>query len=59
VYAKEKIGKQLVQRIKDVHGDLSAHRRQNFTGSMLLHHSMKSTEYMSRWIVEKNKNHKD
>lgn len=56
VYSKKIIGKQLVQRIEDTQQNLNAHRVQNFTGAMLLHHSMKSTEFMSRWIVEKNKN---
>lgn len=56
VYSKKRIGKQLVQRIEDTQQNINAHRIQNFTGAMLLHHSMKSTEFMSRWIVEKNKN---
>ncbi len=29
-------------------------RLQNFTGAMLRHHSMKSTQYMSQWIQLKN-----
>ncbi|WP_432671950.1 glycosyltransferase family 4 protein [Flavobacterium sp. SM2513] len=33
-----------------------SHRENNFMGALLSHHSMKSTEYMSRWIQEKNKN---
>jgi glycosyltransferase involved in cell wall biosynthesis len=56
VYSKKIIGKQLVQRIEDTQQNIYEHRVQNFTGAMLLHHSMKSTEFMSRWIVEKNKN---
>jgi len=32
----------------------SARRLQNFTGAMLRHHSMKSTQYMSQWIQLKN-----
>ena len=35
--------------------NIEAHRLQNFTGSMLLHHTMQSTKFMSRWIEEKNK----
>jgi O-antigen biosynthesis protein len=30
-------------------------REQNFIGTMLRHHSMKSTQYMSQWIEAKNK----
>ena len=35
--------------------NLTEHRLQNFMGSMLLHHQLLSTKYMSRWIEEKNK----
>lgn len=35
--------------------NIETHRLQNFTGSMLLHHSMQSTKFMSRWIEAKNK----
>ncbi|MDZ7715404.1 MAG: glycosyltransferase family 4 protein [Balneolaceae bacterium] len=45
----------LVKRIQKSKEGLSAHRRQNFIGQMLLHHTMRSTEFMSRWIEEKNK----
>jgi len=34
---------------------LAAHRRDNFTGSMLRHHAHKSTQYMSQWIEAKNR----
>jgi glycosyltransferase involved in cell wall biosynthesis len=30
-------------------------RLSNFTGSMLQHHTLQSTKYMSKWIEEKNK----
>jgi hypothetical protein len=31
------------------------HRKNNFLGQMLYHHTMQSTKYMSRWIEEKNR----
>lgn len=55
VYPKEKLGKAFVQRIEVLNSNLETHRQQNFTGSMLMHHTMRSTEFMSRWIEEKNK----
>ena len=55
IFPKQTIGKLLIEKIKKVQKDLQIHREANFTGSMLLHHSMKSTEFMSRWIAEKNK----
>ena len=30
-------------------------RSQNVVGEILWHHSLRSTEFMSRWIMEKNK----
>jgi glycosyltransferase involved in cell wall biosynthesis len=45
----------LVERIKELQNNLEAHRKANFTGSMLMHHTMNSTKYMSKWIEEKNR----
>jgi len=46
---------ELLAVIDETQENLEKHRFENFTGSMLLHHTLKSTEYMSRWIQEKNK----
>jgi O-antigen biosynthesis protein len=35
--------------------NLESHRNSNFIGQMLQFHTMRSTEFMSRWIEEKNK----
>ncbi|MCG9794051.1 glycosyltransferase [Flavobacterium algicola] len=35
--------------------NLLQHRKANFYGNLLQHHSLASTKYMSRWIEEKNK----
>jgi glycosyltransferase involved in cell wall biosynthesis len=53
-YPKEKLGTAFIQRITALHLSLETHRQQNFIGSMLMHHTMRSTEFMSRWIEEKN-----
>ncbi len=55
LYHKETLTAQLKIRLEEIQKNLKAHRNKNFTGSMLLFHSMRSTEYMSRWIQEKNK----
>lgn len=47
--------KQLIDRILTIQNRLTEHRLNNFTGQMLKHHTMNSTKYMSRWIMEKNK----
>ena len=54
-YNKEKFTGALVEKISTVKKHLEQHRLNNFTGAMLAHHSMKSTQYMSRWIEAKNK----
>ncbi|MDI6034593.1 glycosyltransferase [Flavobacterium sp. LB2P84] len=42
-------------KIEFLRSNLQQHRLHNFMGAMLLHHTLKSTKYMSRWIEEKNK----
>jgi len=42
-------------KIEFLRSNLPLHRLNNFMGSMLQHHTLKSTKYMSRWIEEKNK----
>ena len=45
----------LIQQVERLMAQLSEHRLNNFTGRMLRHHSMKSTQYMSQWIEAKNR----
>jgi glycosyltransferase involved in cell wall biosynthesis len=54
-YDGELLGEKLVMKIADIEQHLIQHRQNNFTGSMLKHHSMMSTKYMSQWIEAKNK----
>ena len=44
------------KEIEFLNNNIHSHRENNFMGALLMHHSMKSTEYMSKWIQEKNKN---
>jgi glycosyltransferase involved in cell wall biosynthesis len=55
VYDKVKLSAALINKIDVISNDLSAHREKNFTGQMLKHHTMRSTQYMAQWIAEKNK----
>ncbi|MBP0049533.1 glycosyltransferase family 4 protein [Marinobacterium sp. AK62] len=48
--------KRLIARLNELRHSLHQHRLQNFTGAMLRHHSMKSTQYMAQWIEAKNRN---
>jgi hypothetical protein len=42
-------------KVTSTQNNLAIHRQNNFTGSMLLHHTLQSTKYMSKWIEAKNK----
>ena len=54
-YDSKVLGEGFIKKILEEQGNLKQHRLNNFTGSMLKHHSMMSTKYMSQWIAEKNK----
>ena len=57
-YDADILSNQLIKKIDEVYENIEEHRLDNFTGSMLKHHSMASTKYMSQWIAEKNKKDK-
>ncbi len=44
-----------LKKLSTLHSTLKEHRAKNFIGSILMHHSMGSTKYMSKWIELKNK----
>ena len=44
----------LSQKVEQVLAQLQQHRLNNFYGSMMRHHSLKSSQYMSQWIEAKN-----
>lgn len=43
------------EKLRQALNEIEENRSKNLIGSMLRHHSMKSTEYMARWIEEKNR----
>lgn len=53
-YNKAILGKPLIARLEQLQNNLTAERQANFTGAMLRHHTLKSTQYMSQWIEAKN-----
>lgn len=55
-YDKIPLGKKLIDKILQLKKNLQQVRQRNFYGAMLNYHSMRSTEYMSRWIEAKNIN---
>lgn len=54
-YNKSALRLLLLKKIQTLLQNTISHRMDNFTGSMLMHHTLKSTQYMSLWISEKNK----
>jgi glycosyltransferase involved in cell wall biosynthesis len=55
LYNKVQLSSAFIQKIDLIRRDLNTHRGKNFTGQMLKHHTMRSTQYMAQWIAEKNK----
>ncbi|MET4000681.1 glycosyltransferase [Marinobacterium sp. MBR-109] len=45
----------LISRLHLLRADLEQHRLDNFTGAMLRHHTLKSTQYMAQWIEAKQR----
>jgi len=54
-YAKNAFDANFISKIQQLQKQLAAHRKQNFLGQILQHHTMNSLKYMSLWIQEKNK----
>ncbi len=54
-FNKEEHGALLIKQLNEIVKNLENHRLANFTGAMLRHHSLKSTQYMAQWIEAKNK----
>ena len=55
-YQKNQFASVLVDEINALTTDSENHRLHNFMGSLLQHHTLKSTKYMAKWIEAKNKN---
>ena len=54
VFDREALEKKLLTRVQNILDDMDEHRSQLFYNAMLRHHSLRSTEFMSRWIDVKN-----
>ena len=47
--------KELIETLNHIKENILQHRKANFMGAILQHHTLMSTKYMSKWIEEKNK----
>ena len=54
-YSKEIHGEKLIEQMLNLQKNIKQHRLKNFIGGMLMHHTISSTKYMSKWIEEKGK----
>jgi len=55
IYGNVKYQESFISRIELLSKSLNKHRTSNFVGAMLMHHTLKSTKYLSKWITEKEK----
>jgi len=54
-FLKNRFEENFINLFNKLVNNLKEHRKKNFIGAMLKHHLLKSNEYMSKWIEEKNK----
>ncbi|MBC7000041.1 glycosyltransferase family 4 protein [Cytophaga sp. FL35] len=57
-YEENRLKKDLAQKLNFLLSNLTEHRGNNFTGSLLHHQSMQATKFMAKWIEEKTQNRK-
>lgn len=55
-FDRQPFEKALKDLIDHTRQNLKEHRENNFVGSLLSHHTMQSTKYLSKWIEAKNAN---
>jgi hypothetical protein len=55
IYCKETLGREFINRLLTLQDTLQEKRLKNFMGSILMHHTLASTKYLSKWIEAKNK----
>jgi glycosyltransferase involved in cell wall biosynthesis len=54
LYDKTTLSNTLLIKFNTIQKNIMKHRNRNFIGSLLQHHTLQSTKYMSKWIEEKN-----
>lgn len=55
LFRKEEHEERLLKAVSAIQQNITKHRAANFTGAMLMHHTISGTKYMGKWIEEKNK----
>lgn len=54
LYDRKTLSEKWIRRLEYIMSHIKAHRKQNFIGQILQHHTNASTKYMSKWIEAKN-----
>ncbi|MBL7932660.1 MAG: glycosyltransferase family 4 protein [Bacteroidia bacterium] len=54
-FSREKFLSLFLETFEKTLSTLTDHRERNFTGAMLMHHTISASRYMALWIEEKNK----
>jgi hypothetical protein len=54
-FLKESFALNFIAHLETIYSHLEQHRKANFLGGLLHHHTVASSKYMSLWIEEKNK----
>ena len=55
LFNSDLLSERLTIKINNISDNILTHRGNNFVGQMLLHHTLQSTKYLSKWISEKQK----
>ncbi|HET8753067.1 MAG TPA: glycosyltransferase family 4 protein, partial [Salinimicrobium sp.] len=58
-FDREKIEEDFKKSLSEMKNNLEEHRRENFIGAMLLHHTINATRYLSKYIEAKNMSQSD
>lgn len=54
-FSKKRHSQRFLSVLKNLMQSLTQHRKKHFLASLLMHHTMAASKYMSKWIEEKNK----
>lgn len=54
-FLKSSFSEACIERLEYLIQNMDSHRKANFVGKMLLHHSNQASKYMSKWIEAKNR----
>ncbi|MDC8005464.1 glycosyltransferase [Aureisphaera galaxeae] len=54
-FQKDRFSEAFMNMVRILQNNMEEHREEHFLGQVILHHSLQSTKYMSKWIEAKNR----